>query len=143
MIMRPASILSFAAIWMLLGGCGESPSESDPGVVYEVSVEGNQSIETFRIRLEDPQLISEAEQLLTSGQRRNVSGTLQRGDGGFNAPYPWHMTPATVGFPEATIELCDGRPSEIAKDLDYWMNTVKQYCPWGSWISHRVSGSVR
>jgi hypothetical protein len=33
---------------------------------------------------------------------------------------------------EVTIELCDGRPSDLDAELDYWAGTVKRYCPWGA-----------
>ena len=31
---------------------------------------------------------------------------------------------------EVTIELCDGLPSHVEEDLDYWADTVKRFCPW-------------
>jgi hypothetical protein len=120
--MKRIGVLTCAVTLLLIVGCDKSPSESDRSdpernapAVYEVSAGRGNDIETFRIRLEDPQLISQAEQLLKSGARRNVSGTLQRGNGGFNTPYGWHLAPATVGFPEITMELCDGRPTQIDK----------------------------
>jgi hypothetical protein len=33
---------------------------------------------------------------------------------------------------EVTIELCDGRPSDLDRDLEYWRGSVKRYCPWGA-----------
>jgi hypothetical protein len=37
-----------------------------------------------------------------------------------------------VKLVEVTIELCDGRPSDLDRDLEYWLGTVKRYCPWGA-----------
>jgi hypothetical protein len=31
---------------------------------------------------------------------------------------------------EMTIELCDGLPSYVENDLDYWVDTVGRFCPW-------------
>jgi hypothetical protein len=33
---------------------------------------------------------------------------------------------------EVTIELCDGRPSMVEENLDYWVDTVRFFCPWGA-----------
>lgn len=54
------------------------------------------------------------------------------GRGAHNAPWSWHLDPDAITMAEATIELCDGRPSDVESDLDYWINTVGQYCPWGA-----------
>jgi hypothetical protein len=55
-----------------------------------------------------------------------------RGDGGFNAPWSWHLDPLSIAVPDASIELCDGRPSMVQSDLDYWVDTVHTYCPWAA-----------
>ncbi|MEM4471678.1 MAG: hypothetical protein QXN61_05775, partial [Zestosphaera sp.] len=33
---------------------------------------------------------------------------------------------------DATIELCDGMPSFVESELEYWLNVVKRYCPWNT-----------
>jgi hypothetical protein len=103
--------------------------------VFEVEVAG----ERFRIGLTTGTQIERAEALLASGAENNVHGTLRRGSGRFNAPYSWHLDPATVTFPDLTMEVCDGRPqSDVQSDVDYWVDTVKYYCPWGARIVARV-----
>jgi hypothetical protein len=59
----------------------------------------------------------------------HVTDKLARGDGGFNIPWPWHLEPDSVRMAEVSIELCDGRPSLIEEDLEYWIETVGSYCP--------------
>ena len=61
-----------------------------------------------------------------------MTGKLVRGDGGFNQPWSWHLDPTSVRMAEISIELCDGLPSFVEGDLDYWLGTVKTYCPWSS-----------
>jgi len=61
-----------------------------------------------------------------------VTGMLVIGDGGFNSPWSWHLDPDTVDMAEMTIELCDGRPSDIENNLPYWILNVKRYCPWST-----------
>ena len=55
---------------------------------------------------------------------------LERGDGGFNKPWNWHLKPDTVRMVEVSIELCDGTPSLVENELEYWLGTIKSYCPW-------------
>ncbi|MBI4257534.1 MAG: hypothetical protein HY619_01135 [Thaumarchaeota archaeon] len=33
-----------------------------------------------------------------------------------------------------SIELCDGTPGFVEADLDYWIDSVKSYCPWAGQI---------
>jgi len=88
--------------------------------------------ETFVIYATDPQTI---QQLIDNYHNKNnfhVTGKLVVGDGGFNSPWSWHLDPDSVRMAEFSIELCDGLPSHVEADLDYWINTAGTYCPWSS-----------
>lgn len=67
------------------------------------------------------------------------NGPLRRGDGGFNAPWTWHLDPAETRFVEVAIEICDGRPSYVeAHQPDF-----PRYCPgaptwWGDASHHHA-----
>lgn len=126
--MRP--ILIPLSAWLLLSAaCCCAPVESD-SAVFVVEVAG----ERFRLQLTDPARVEEARRHLESGRTGVVAGELGRGDGGFNQPYGWHLVPITVRFPDAATEVCDGVPSHVQGDLDYWVDTVGRYCPWGARI---------
>jgi hypothetical protein len=56
------------------------------------------------------------------------SGIIVRGDPGPNAPWSWHIDPATLEFADVTMELCDGLPSQI-EDGTF---TEDRFCPWGA-----------
>lgn len=102
--------------------------------IYEVDVAGEQ----FRIALTSAAQIERAEALLASGETNIIHGAVVRGNGGFNAPYSWHLDPASITFPDLTMELCDGRPhSDVESDVSYWVDTVGYYCPWGARIVAR------
>ncbi len=60
------------------------------------------------------------------------SGRLVRGAVPYNTPWGWHIDPEEVGMAEVTIELCDGKPSQVEADLDYWVDTVRYFCPWSA-----------
>lgn len=141
--MRPISLLP---LLVLAGGCGgtDHPVAPEPLAVFVVEVAEQES---FRIALSDPDQIAAAEEMLASGKSGIVYGALSRGDGGFNAPYSWHLRPETVTFPDLTVEACSGRPmSDVEEDLDYWIDTLGAFCPWGSRVVARhlpQSESVR
>ena len=92
---------------------------------FEVEVSG----ERFVVHLEGASQIAELQARLASGDTGVVTGEIRSGDGGFNAPWKWHMPPSTAHTTDMAIELCDGRPSMVEEDLAYWLGTVKQICP--------------
>ena len=128
------SVLMLAAVLTLAACDEEEPAGPESGVTFVVAV----ADETFRVHTEDAAVIAEARALLASGGEKNVSGTILRGNGGFNSGYSWHLKPETVHFADVTIELCDGRPSYVQENVDYYVDTVKQYCPWGVKILSEV-----
>ena len=102
---------------------GRSQSQS-----FTIAVVGQQ----FTLHATDTETI---QQLIDNHNGRNnfhVTGTLVKGDGGFNSPWSWHLDPSSVRMAEVSIELCDGTPSSIEENLDYWLDTVHTYCPWSS-----------
>jgi len=101
--------------------------------VWVVEVSG----EEFRIRVSDETARAGIDQRLRSRERGVVIGSLVRGDGGFNRPWSWHLDPATVQAVDTAIELCDGRPGMVEADLDYWIGTVRTFCPWGARVTRR------
>jgi pimeloyl-ACP methyl ester carboxylesterase len=90
--------------------------------------------ERFNVRVTDSEAIRLLVENYEGKNSMHVVGKLARGDGGFNSPWPWHLEPDSVGMAEVSIELCDGRPSLIEEDLEYWIETVGSYCPWSSSI---------
>lgn len=125
------------------GGSSSGPTapEPEPEAVFRVRACAGSTHapagEEFRVLIRDPARIAEAEDLVGAGQRKIVSGRLAPGDGGFNDPWSWHLEPATVELVDIAIELCDGCPSFIEDDPDYWLNTVGRYCPWSTEIVGR------
>ena len=112
--------------------CDGASTGPDGGIVFVVRVA---DAEEFRILLRDPALIAQARRILRGEESQKiVVGPLAAGDGGFNDGWSWHLVPEETGFAEAAIELCDGRPSFVEDDLDYWLGTVRTYCPWSARI---------
>lgn len=62
------------------------------------------------------------------------SGRLVKGTVSYNEPWSWHIDSEDIHMAEITIELCDGTPSQIEDNLDYWLETVQRFCPWSARI---------
>lgn len=133
---RTAGALLLALPLVLLGSCEAqepTPGPPEPPVEYAVDVSG----ERFTVRVVTREQVDAMEARLASGEEGVLNGALEPGDGGFNAPWSWHMTPASVEVPDMAIEVCDGRPSMVEADLDYWLDTVDRFCPWGAVVTAR------
>jgi hypothetical protein len=115
---------------LLTTGCGGDVASMRPSPAQEfvIEVEGEQ----FRLRTTSPATASALDARRRSGTLGVVAGRIVRGNGGFNTPWSWHLDPASIEVPDAAIELCDGRPSMVEEDLDYWADTVHTYCPWAA-----------
>jgi hypothetical protein len=120
-----AGCLALAAM-----GCGSATGASlpDDAALFEIEVSG----EVFTVAVATPAQAAGLRSRMQSGTRGVIIGSLAAGGGGFNSPWPWHMTVQSVATADFAIELCDGRPSMVSANLTYWIDTVKQFCPWGA-----------
>ena len=115
-----------------------APSEAAPSASVAPSgpVTGGPVIVTFevvdeeyRILITDPNNIAIALQLLAGDPLapRIPNGLVVRGDdGGVNTGYSWHIDPDSLEFADLTIEICDGRPS----DVEAGSISGDRFCPW-------------
>lgn len=126
--------LAWAAGALLAGGCGDGAAPPGDSALFEVRVQAD----TLTVRAEDDAAIAGLEARLESGQEGVVLGTLAAGDGGFNDPWSWHMVPGTIEVPDVAVEVCDGTPSMVESDLDYWLGTVGRFCPWSARVIRRL-----
>ncbi len=115
-----------AAIVVLVGCADDGPDNAAPGAaVATIQVVD----ETFKVELITPELVDHAEQLLAGEEIAGIPlGTVVRDDPGVNAPWSWHIDPATLEFADMTIEVCDGLPSFVEDGTV----TSDQYCPWSA-----------
>jgi len=133
-VYRSTLIIVFVAFGAVVLNCRSTLAPAPAEVVFQVracfgSLQSPNG-EVFRILLRDPSLIRQARALVGAGQQRIVTGALAQGDGGFNAPWNWHLDPDTIGFVEAAVEVCDGCPSFIESNGGHWDSG--RYCPWRS-----------
>lgn len=88
--------------------------------------------ESLSVWATDDPFIDKAKELLAGGGRLiPYFGRLLDG-AGCDSQWTWHTDPVNVAFVEVAIELCDGLPSHIEADKQYWLETVGAYCPWSA-----------
>jgi len=101
------------------------------GVLATFEVHG----EVFRVWVTNSEAI---DQLFALRQGQSTGtipiGRVLHGPGraAHNAPWRWHLDPDEFGLAEFTIELCDARPSFVQENVNYFVKTVRTYCPWGA-----------
>jgi len=100
------------------------------GTYFVVDVLG----ERFTMLVVDQQAIEDALGNMNGLNNMHPIGVLVLGDGGFNAPWGWHYKPETVMMTDMSTEGCDAEPHFVQENLDYFVNTVKYYCPWSARI---------
>jgi hypothetical protein len=126
------SVIGFVVLSaFVLGACGDDgPTGAPPTTTSGNPVATIQVVdETYKIELATPELADHARQLLAGEQVAGIPlGTVVRDDPGVNAPWSWHIDPATLEFADMTIEVCDGLPSFV-EDRTV---TSEQYCPWSA-----------
>ena len=116
-----AAAVAIVAV-VTLAGCGPA---KNPVATFRVVDE------TYKIELATPELVQHARDLLAGEEVASIpNGTVVRDDPGVNAPWSWHIDPATLEFADMTIEVCDGLPSYVEDGTV----TSDQYCPWSAEI---------
>lgn len=118
-------------------GCSDT---TDPGTRERFAFRDPATNVVVRLEITNAQGLTQARDLLRSGEAMWALGTPRRGDGGFNGPFTWHIDPASITFAEVTIEACQTAASAIGDDLDYWIS-FGQVCIWGV-VESRASQSI-
>ncbi len=110
------------------GNATVAPPQTSGAPVFTVQV----GAETFKVEATSAAALAALRARMQSGTVGVILGSLASGDGGVNAPYQWHLVPSTVATADLAAEVCDGRPSDVQGDLNYWLTTVRSYCPWSA-----------
>jgi len=107
------------------GGCGRSAAAPSPGAVVTFAV----SNETFRVSLTSDAQIAAARAAERGGPAKIPNGRIVAGTQ-VNEGWNWHLE--EVEFAAFTIELCDGRPSDVERQGTAFGGG--RFCPWGASI---------
>jgi hypothetical protein len=107
------------------GACDEKPTNPSAQATVTFAV----ADERFRVRLTGAEQIAAARAAQSGGPARIPNGRIVAG-ADVNVGWTWHLE--DVSFAEVTIELCDGRPSDVERAGTSYGGG--RYCPWGATI---------
>lgn len=124
--LRSLGAAALALAVLALSSCGQTGPDG-PFSDFVVAVND----QTFVLRVCDPETIAAGYANLRGGRNEFPIGPLRRGDGGFNAPWSWHLDPEQTRLVEAAVEVCDGEPSYVEAHVEEYLR-VGSYCPWGA-----------
>ncbi|MEZ4630310.1 MAG: hypothetical protein R2880_06335 [Deinococcales bacterium] len=127
----------------ILSSCQPSqPPTNNSGILFRFEDTQGKS---FYALTEDEGVIARAraELSLNPAQRHlHPNGAIAAGNGDINTPWNWHFVDSAWDLVEVSIELCDGNISLVEANLDYWLNSVKFFCPWGGRIVEEMTGFI-
>ena len=127
---REALLLAGLTALLLGSSCRSSEStELSGGVLATFDVDG----ERFSVFITNPETVEQV-LALSKGQSdaRIPNGRILKGEVSYNKPWHWHLDSQDTQMADVTVELCDGRPSDVENNLDYWVDTVFRFCPWSA-----------
>jgi hypothetical protein len=151
MTMNRNVLLMICIIFLMIVMMYSCKKESAPAPLhyYEVGFK-NETTDwrdsSFVVATSDTALISkiQAQLALPVAQRQLVSGRLIAGNGGYNKNsthfFKWRLKENDWDLADVSIEISDGRPyNDVDINLSYWLNTVKRFSPWGSYIKKEIT----
>jgi hypothetical protein len=135
-----ARVVLAIAVIATASGCGSRTPTAPTPPAYDLNEVAIFLVgdEAFRFRLSTPALSKEAHEMLATGRKRIPIGRIVQGTD-VNARWTWHLE--DVSFADLTIELCDGRPSDVERDGPRFGNGM--FCPWGATIVGILPGGAR
>jgi len=118
--------LLVVALGLLAASCG-SDAPTSPSTMATVTLAVGS--ETFRVALTTPEQVAAARAAQAGGRARIPNGRIVAGTQ-VNTGWTWHLE--DVAFAEATIELCDGRPSDVERQGPAFGGG--RFCPWSATV---------
>ena len=120
-----SKIVPLFGLIVSLVACGDDLATPSGSAVATFSVAG----ETFRVQLVTGRQIEAARAAQAGGPARIPNGRIVAGSG-VNQGWTWHLE--DLEFAAFTIELCDGRPSDVQRHGVQFGGG--RFCPWSARI---------
>ncbi len=125
------TMIQLISMALLLAACGAPAASPTPpkltgGVLATLEVVGHQ----FHAWVTNPQTMQQILDLQQGASRANIpNGRILwgPGQGEHNAPWSWHLDPEDIEMAEMAVEACDGTPSFVEDEVDYFVDTVGRY----------------
>jgi hypothetical protein len=124
---RRSTLQSAAALAVLAIACGDdAPTAPSSGAVVTFAVAN----ETFRVGLTTADQVAAARAAQSGGRAKIPNGRIAPGTQ-VNTGWGWHLEDVT--FAEITIEVCDGRPSDVERAGVQFGGG--RFCPWSATVT--------
>lgn len=117
----PNKIVPLLGLIVSIVACGDDLTTPGGSAVATFSVAG----ETFRVQLVNDRQTQAARAAQAGGPERIPVGRIVMGSG-VNQGWTWHLE--DLEFAATTIELCDGRPSDVERQGVLFGGG--RFCPW-------------
>jgi len=122
-----STLLLAAVLATLASACGDDgPTAPSSAAVVTFAV----GSEEFRVALTTADQVAAARAAQSGGRAKIPTGRIVPGTQ-VNAGWSWHLEEVT--FAEITIELCDGRPSDVERAGVQFGGG--RFCPWSARIT--------
>lgn len=121
----PAAAALFLVLTAVQAGCESGPTTPSTRALATFQVGGEQ----FRVQLTNRDQVEAARRARQGGTARIPTGRVVLGTNE-NAGWSWHLEEVT--FVEVSIELCDGRPSDVERGGAQFGGG--RFCPWSAAI---------
>lgn len=126
---------------ILLSACGTG--NDDDGTHYYRFTHEDDDIEyTFVAKTSNQEVIAKVDQELQKPfdeRRMHINGPIEPGSKDYNDNWSWHFIENQWDLVGISAEVCDGRPSFVEEELDYWVDQVGRFCPWSSRVEAEVN----
>lgn len=123
--------------------------DNGPLRYFEVGINSNPSDwrdTSFVVATNNKQLLKQVEDELLKpvDERRLVVGKLKEGSRGYNKNaghvFNWHFDEGDWQLADFTAEVMDGLPyTDVEVNHAYWMDTVKRFGSWGSYVKREIA----
>lgn len=140
-ILKKTFYLKAILLVAIMSACSTN-NDNDDARYYEFSHESDDINYTIVAKTSDPDVIAKVEQELSlpfEERSMHINGPITRDNPGYNSNWSWHFVENRWDLVEISAEVCDGRPSFVEEELDYWVDTVGRFCPWGARVEREVN----
>ncbi len=144
--------LIFIALMLVLMSCEDGGGYNSAGPAFAGIVQfsmvgdstGDQDFMAVTNEFELVQLATAEMQLPFSERTLFPVGPIDRGDGGHNFhqsdqprfQWNWHFLPEEWNLTDVAAPLCDGNALIVEQAVNYWVDSVGQFCPSGARVAH-------
>ena len=140
LLIIPTVLAAVVALSALLGCQTDDEGNQVPAAYFKVA--GATEADTFVITLTDPATIAEAH-ALANGQEpsKHVTGLVVAKAVPYNAPWSFHLDPASISFAEMSIEVCDAATTYVEEHLAEVGDAFlpgRRWCPWSSRVVEEI-----